>query len=217
MRLCALEEVGPRKRSRRVVSTVETAIKLQVPETRSEEILKYLKLFGYKPERSILQVHVAGYFGRGVTTAREAAARERAAARYGGRTFTIVGKTHDPEILKLLVPPKKREASPGYMGYLFKKKDKEEKTPDELLPLDFTPAPLFYPREWKDMFGTRGYLITMHVPSDFASKKNELIRKLRRLRGQVDVKKEWSFVEELAEFGYESATSNEKEQESANK
>ena len=212
--MCALEEVGLRKRSKRVVSAVETIIKLEVPETRREEILKYLKLFGYKPERSILQVYVAGYFGRGITTVREAAARERAAARYGGRTFTVVGRTHDPEILKRLIPPKRKQASPGYMGYLFKGKDKEEKTPDELLPLDFTPAPFFYPREWKDKFGTRGYLITMHVPSDFASKKNELIRRLRRLRGQVDVKKEWSFIEELAEFGYESTTSAEKKQQS---
>lgn len=196
------------------MSAVETIIKLGVPETRRVEILKYLKLFGYKPERSILQVHVAGYFGRGITTVREVTARERAAARYGGRTFTVVGRTHDPEFLKRLIPPKRKQASPGYMGYLFKGKDKEGKTPDELLPLDFTPAPLFYPREWKDMFGTRGYLITMHVPSDFASKKNELIRRLRRLRGQIDVKKEWSFVEELTEFGYVSTNSVEKEQQS---
>ena len=190
--------------------TASQTIKLQVPENRREEIREYLRLFGYKPERSILQIHVAGYFGRGMRPAREIAARERAAVRYGGRTFTVVGRTHDPEFLSRLIPPRKKDvASSGYLGYLFQRKDKEGKTPDENLPIDFTPMPLHYPKEWKNLFGTRGYLIVMHVPSDFARKKNELLRKLRQTRSSVDVKKEWAFLNEVAALGYDAMKSDQ--------
>ena len=57
------------------------------------------------------------------------------------------------------------------------------------------------------MFGTRGYLIAMHVPSKFVRNKNELLRRLRRLEGVIDVKKEWKFLEELKEYGYPSILS----------
>ncbi|MCL5068879.1 MAG: hypothetical protein M1368_11095 [Thaumarchaeota archaeon] len=206
----ATTETTIRRRRSNQILTADLAIKLQVPEKRREEIRRYLKLFGYKPDRSILQVHVAGYFGRGMRPPREIVARERAAARYGGRTFTVVGRTHDPELLAKLIPPRKKEvSSPGYMGYLFQRKDKEGRAPDDMLPLDFTPTLLHYPKEWKDLFGTRGYLIAIHVPSDFARKKNVLLRKLRQIRGNVDVKKEWEFLNEVAQFGYDSTTSTE--------
>ncbi|MGI0091633.1 MAG: hypothetical protein ACREBS_07990 [Nitrososphaerales archaeon] len=181
-----------------------------MPSSRILEIRRYLYLFGYKPERSILQVYIAGYFGRRVRNPRETGARERSAARYGGRTFTVLGRTHDPSFLARLIPPKRRqeESSSGYLGYFFKGKAADGKTTDELLALDFVPANLPYPTDWKDMFGTKGYLITMHIPSDFARQKNELIARLRRIRGAVDVKKEWKFLDELEGYGYGAVNSD---------
>ena len=188
----------------------EETVKSQVPPNRQDEIRRYLELYGYKPDRSILQVHISGYFGRGTRRPKEVAGRERAAARYGGRTFTVLGRTHDPDFPKRLITPKKKpeDANPGYVGYLFKEKDEERKLPHELLPLDFTPASLDYPRDWREMFATRGYLVTMHVPSDFARKKNELTRRLRRIKGDVDVKKEWKFLDELQQYGYNATSSS---------
>jgi hypothetical protein len=82
---------------------------------------------------------------------RQKESRERTARRYGGRTFTVVGRTHDPSILENIIKPKKKpsETSPGYVGYLFKPKDGDNKPPHELLPLDFTPASLIYPQDGK--------------------------------------------------------------------
>src|SRR5579883_2726177 len=95
----------------------------QVLESAEEVIKRYLQLFGYKPERSILQVHVAGYFGRRSgrrePTPQEALRRARSVERYGAPTFVVVGRTHDPSIMERLVPPKKgkgdvEKSSPGY-------------------------------------------------------------------------------------------------------
>ena len=160
-------------------------------------------------------MHVAGYFGRrGSLKPREAQARAKSAKKYGGRTFTVVGRTHDPNFLRDLIPPQKKteESSPGYSGYLFKNKDKDKKDPDQLLPLDFTPASLDYPEDWKNMYGTPGYLVTMHVPSDFAREKNELARRLRRKKGSTDVKKPWTtFLEEMEPYSYESVRKKKEE------
>jgi hypothetical protein len=51
-------------------TTVGTApiVAAQVPSNRREEILEYLKLFGYKPDRTILQVHIAGFLINGRPT-----------------------------------------------------------------------------------------------------------------------------------------------------
>jgi hypothetical protein len=207
------EDATPNKKRlpEQVLITKERIIEQEIPQFRREEIRKYLELFGYRPEYTILQVHEAGSFGRGLRPARELAARARAAARYGGRTFVVVGRTHSTEFLRKLIPPKKQsESSPGYLGYLFQKKDQDKKAPDELLPLDFTPTPLCYPRDWEDTLGEPAYLITMHVPTDFARRKNELIRRLGRIRGDVSVKKEWKFLEELGEFGYDMVRTNSK-------
>ena len=185
--------------------TAEGLIQSQVPEGRREEIRNYLRLFGYKPDASILQVHIAGSFGGTRQRPSELASRDRAAKRYQGRSFVVLGRTHDPSFLEKLVPPtrRKQEHSRGYLGYLWKDKDEDEKPPDQLIPLDFVPSSLPYPKEWKDLFNSPGYLITMHVPSDFAKYKNNLNNRLRRIRGDVDVKKPWRFLDELNEFGYE--------------
>ena len=37
-------------------------VSIQVPPNRREEILEYLKLFGYKSEKTIIQVHIVGFF-----------------------------------------------------------------------------------------------------------------------------------------------------------
>jgi hypothetical protein len=176
----------------------------QVPANRRKEIEHYLDLFGYKPERTILQVHVAGSFGRGASSSPQAMAkRATAAARYKGHTFTVVGRTHDPSLVERLVPPRKTQgANPGYMGYLFIGKDEDGRPPHELLPLDFIPNGMVYPADWKSIFKTKGYLVTMHVPATFASGKNELLRRLRRIGGAMDAKHEWTFFDELEEFGY---------------
>lgn len=36
-------------------------ISMQIPPKRRKEIREYLKLFGYKPEKTILQVHLIGF------------------------------------------------------------------------------------------------------------------------------------------------------------
>lgn len=188
-------------------ATINTVIESEVPRNRREEIRRYLALFGYNPDRSILQVHLAGSFGgRAIKRPKEIASRERAAARYQGRTFVVLGRTHDPGILQKLIPPRRRrrpeETNEGYLGYLWRDATEGQKTPEEFIPLDFVPASLQYPRDWKEFFGAPGYLITMHVPSNFARHKNELNNRLRRIRGNVDVKKEWKFLDELTEYGY---------------
>jgi hypothetical protein len=39
-------------------------VSMQIPLKRRQEILEYLKLFGYKPEKTILQVHIIGFFSK---------------------------------------------------------------------------------------------------------------------------------------------------------
>jgi hypothetical protein len=99
---------------------------------------------------------------------------------------------------------KKGGSNPGYVGYFFKPRNEQNLAPHELLPLDFTPSNLNYPIDWKAMYGTRGYLIAMHVKSDFAARKNNLLREIRRLKGSTNVKEPWTFLDKLEEFSAES-------------
>ena len=85
-----------RKKGGRGASTTAGAapiVAAQVPSNRREEILEYLKLFGYKPDRTILQVHIAGFFNKRQANARERVQREETSRRYGGTTFVVVGRT----------------------------------------------------------------------------------------------------------------------------
>jgi hypothetical protein len=167
----------------------EQAVREQVTTDRPQEIEQYLRLFGYKPERTILQVHIACSFGHGAPGRIQVVRRTEAAARYQGHTFTVVGRIHDPALIEHLVQPRKtHDRNPGYMGYLFVGKDEGGRPPHELLPLDFIPNGMVYPGDWKSLFNTKGYLVTMHVPSAFASYKNELLRRLRRIGGAIDAK-----------------------------
>jgi len=179
-------------------ATAEYAVQSEIPAARRQEILRYLQLFGYKPEITIVQVHVAGFFNR-KGAARGSGKRAAAAKRYGGTTFTVVGRTHDPAVLERVIKPRNaKEASPGYMGYLWMNKDPEKRPPHELVPLDFVPLHFSYPADWKAIFATKAMLLAMHVPSSFAGqKKSQLTRTLYRLGKGADVKEEWRFLDEL--------------------
>lgn len=186
------------------IIVAEDIVRKQVAQDRRNEILEYLKLFGYKPDSTIIQVHVTGFFNRKGGTRNEAEKRQAAAKRYGGTTFVVVGRTHDPSITEQVIKPRKnvKDASPGYVGYLWRGKNLYGRAPHEVVPLDFVPAHLSYPRDWKDMFATKGLLLAMHVPSSFAAKKGELTKALYRIGKNVDAKKKWDFLAELKSLGY---------------
>ncbi len=181
----------------------------QVSDNRRNEIHEYLKLFGYKPDKTIIQVHITGFFrkkGQQQYKQKEKEHHVAAVKRYGGTSFLIVGRTYDPAIMQAVLKPKKKnplDTSPGYIGYLWKNKDSQKRAPHEVIPLDFTPIHLPYPTDWKKMFATKGFMLALHVPASFAKDKNRLTRALYRIgkNGIVDVKKEWTFINDLRQFG----------------
>jgi hypothetical protein len=192
------------------ISEAESIVSNQVFDNRRNEIYEYLKLFGYNPDKTIIQVHITGFFRKkGQLTQREKERHTAAVKRYGGTSFVIVGRTHDPSIIENVVKPKKKnplETSPGYIGYLWKNNDPQKMAPHEIIPLDFTPIHLPYPTDWKNMFATKGFMLALHVPASFSKYKNEITRALYRLgrRESVDVKKKWTFLNELRQFGFNS-------------
>ncbi|MEW6604553.1 MAG: hypothetical protein AB1351_07680 [Thermoproteota archaeon] len=197
-----------KKRRTQTASTMaQQVVADQVPPDRRKEILEYLKLFGYKPEHTILQVHIPGFFNKRRYGKREPDKRQAAAKRYGGTTFVIVGRTHDPAIMDRVIKPRKKreDASPGYVGYLWKNKDPEGRAPDEVLPPDFTPTHVPYPEDWKNIFATKGFMIALHVPSSFAKDKNRLLRALYRAGKNADVKKRWDFINQVGDTGFGQA------------
>ena len=196
---------GQTASSSSTVAEVEHIVADQVTYNRRAEILEYLKLFGYKPDKTILQVHIVGFFNKRRVKARSVEQREAASRRYGGTTFVVVGRTHDPSIMDLVIKPRKKreEASPGYVGYLWKSKDPQKKAPHEVIPLDFTPIHVPYPADWKNIFATKGFMVALHVPASFAKHKNKLSRALYRAGKNADVKKPWDFIEEIRSSGNE--------------
>jgi hypothetical protein len=99
-----------KKRGAQTASTIIEAERIvadQVTFNRQAEILEYLKLFGYKPDRTILQVHIAGFFNKR-RAGTKAPQIEASARRYGGTTFVVAGRTHDPSIMDLVVKPKSK-------------------------------------------------------------------------------------------------------------
>ena len=181
-------------------------VSIQVPQNRRNEIKEYLKLFGYKSEKTIIQVHIAGFFNKRRLDHREMEQKAKAVKRYGGTSFIIVGRTYDPSIIEKVIKPKAKdplESSPGYIGYLWKDKDLDNKSPHELIPLDFTPIHLPYSDDWKKMFGTKGFLIAMHVPTSFVKDKNKITRALYHIaKTGINIKKEWSFLNDIKNLGY---------------
>ena len=187
-------------------------ISSQVSENRRNEIQEYLKLFGYKPDKTIIQVHMTGFFRKkGQLASQKEKDRHIAAVkRYGGTSFVIVGRTHDPSIMENVIKPKKKDPlsiSPGYVGYLWKNKDPQKRAPHEVLPLDFTPINLPYPADWKNIFATKGFMLALHVPASFAKDKNKLTRALYHIGKRsaiVDIKKEWTFINDIRQFGLDN-------------
>ena len=199
----------PQQQKVQTIPKAESIISNQVSDNRRNEIHEYLKLFGYKPDKTIIQVHITGFFRKkGQQPSQKEKERHIAAVkRYGGTSFVIVGRTHDPSIMENVVKPKKKnplDTSPGYVGYLWKNKDPQKRAPHDVLPLDFTPIHLTYPTDWKNIFATKGFMLALHVPASFAKDKNRLTRALYRLRksGIVDVKNEWIFLNEIRQFGF---------------
>jgi hypothetical protein len=181
-------------------------ISKEVPQNRRQEIYEYMSLFGYKPDKTIIQVHITGFFRKKNYSQREIEQHKAAVKRYGGTTFVVIGRTHDPSIIDILIKPKKKspyDSSPGYLGYLWKNKDPQKRAPHNVMPLDFTPVHLPYPVDWKNRFATKGFMIALHVPSSFARSKNRLTRALYHIgKTRVDVKKEWNFLDELKNLNY---------------
>lgn len=181
-------------------------VSIQVPYNRRQEILEYLKLFGYKEDKTILQVHMIGFFNKRRLNQRESEQKTKAVKRYGGTSFIVIGRTYDPSIIDKAIKPKNKDPlklSPGYVGYLWKNKNINNKPPHELMPLDFTPIHLPYPDDWKKMFGIKGFLIAMHVPTTFVKDKNKITRALYRIaRSGVNIKNEWSFLNDIQNLGY---------------
>lgn len=180
----------------------ESLISKQVPQNTRREIYEYLKLFGYNPNWAILQIYVTGFFKKKKYSPRELEKYRAIVKRYRGTTFVIVGRTHDPSIISKIVTPKKKDPydrGPRYIGYLWKNKDPEKGLPHEVIPLDFTPVHLPYPIDWKNMFATKGFMLSLHVPSSFAKYKSKLTRALYRVgrKSNIDIRKEWSFLNDL--------------------
>lgn len=75
------------------VYQAESLISEQVPRNRRKEIYEYLRLFGYKPDRTILQVHITGFFRKRNYSERQVEKHRAAVKRYGGTTFVVVGRT----------------------------------------------------------------------------------------------------------------------------
>ena len=199
----------PQQQKVQAIRKAESIISNQVYDNRRNEIHEYLRLFGYKPDKTIIQVHITGFFRKkGQQPSQKEKERHIAAVkRYGGTSFVIVGRTHDPSIIENVVKPKKKnplDTSPGYVGYLWKNKDPQKRAPHDVLPLDFTPIHLPYPTDWKNIFATKGFMLALHVPSSFAKDKNRLTRALYRLgkSGIVDVKNEWTFLNDIRQFGF---------------
>ena len=191
------------------LSKAESIISSQVFYNRRYEIHEYLKLFGYKADKTIIQVHIAGFFRKkGQQASQNQKGRQALAIkRYGGTSFVIVGRTHDPSIMENVIKPRMKnppDTSPGYIGYLWKNKDPEKRAPHDVIPLDFTPINLPYPTEWKNMFATKGFMLALHVPSSFARHKNRLTRALYRVgkSATIDVKGEWTFLNDIKQYGF---------------
>ena len=205
-------DLGDKTNQGKQYHSVQTApdagniVSKQVFYKRRDEIFEYLKLFGYKSDNTIIQVHITGFFRKKAQISQKEKERHiTAVKRYGGTSFVVVGRTHDPSIMKNVTKPRKRNASdtsPGYIGYLWKNKDSQNRAPHEVIPLDFVPIHLPYPADWKKMFATKGFMLALHVPASFARYKNRLTRELHRIaKTGVNVKNQWTFLNEIIQLG----------------
>jgi len=186
--------------------------KLEVSlEERALEIETYLKLFGYKPERTLLYIYLPPSGERGFGrkyTPEERERLKRYRERYGGSAFTIIGHTHDPVVLASARVPKNFESATRYSGSI--------PPPDAhlKLPPDFSPVHLKHEDEegLKRKFGS--YLIAMYVPTlqsmgeegritRTVEWKNTLLRKLYRVGKNYKPEQRWRWINELMQYGYQ--------------
>lgn len=181
-----------------------SAAELGVPLNRCDEIRRYLELFGYDPGHTILQVNLAGKYGH--TTPRDFMEQQTALTRqrYGGTVIVVVGRVHDPAVVNLVAKPRRPGKNSAYVGYFSTGSSQSGLAPHEALPLDFVPQTMQYPDEWRQKFSnSRGYLVTMYVPTAFARHKNELLRHLRSAASLKDVRGAWDWIEPLRKYGAE--------------
>ena len=72
---------GRKKSGAKTASTIieaERRVADEVTSNRQAEILEYLKLFGYEPSRTILQVHMEGFFNKRQSDHKAVEQREKA-------------------------------------------------------------------------------------------------------------------------------------------
>ena len=185
------------------ISKQQQIVSTQVPPNRRSEIEQFLKLFGYNSEKTILQVHLIGFFRKKNLNQREIEQKSKSVKRYGGTSFIIVGRTYDPAIIENVIRPKRKDP----LQSSWKDKNRQNKKPHELITLDFTPVHLPYPNDWKKMFATKGFLIAMHVPTSFVKDKNKITRALYRIaKNGLDIRKEWNFLNDIKNLGYNTHT-----------
>jgi hypothetical protein len=70
--------------------------------------MNILSLFGYKTDSTIIQVHITGFFRKKNYSQREIEQHKAAVKRYGDTTFVVIGRTHDPSIMDILIKPKRK-------------------------------------------------------------------------------------------------------------
>src|SRR5215216_7368415 len=76
----------PQQQKVQAIAKAESIISNQVSDNRRNEIHEYLKLFGYKPDKTIIQVHITGFFNKRQANARVQEKIEATVRRYGGTT-----------------------------------------------------------------------------------------------------------------------------------
>ena len=53
------------------------------------------------------------------------------------------------------------------------------------------------------MYGTKGFLIAMHVPTSFVKDKNKITRALYHIaKTGINIKREWNFLNDIKNLGY---------------
>src|SRR5919205_305940 len=52
----------PQQQKVQTIPKAESIISSQIPDNRRSEFHEFLKLFGYKPDKTIIQVHITGFF-----------------------------------------------------------------------------------------------------------------------------------------------------------
>jgi hypothetical protein len=81
----------------------ENLVSKQVPQNRRQEIYEYSKLFGYKPDNTILQVPITGFFKKKKYSQRELEKYKSAAKRVHILFLTIVNNKIEISILTITI------------------------------------------------------------------------------------------------------------------